>query len=132
MIRARQDDWKTLEMPLENVQFKLDFDLTEEEFHTLQYGHIPQEMEDKWFMYYDEGKFYFYRSWTGFCIYVVSVSDKGKIENVLVNRNSNQYTETDIERDKIMLAILLNRFAGRKGNGELIKQYLMRVKELSR
>lgn len=132
MLRAHRNDFAIKEMPLENERFELDFELTAEEFRMLQYGHIPQEMEDKWLMYYDEGKFYFHRSWTGFCIYIVSVSDEGKIQSVLINRNSNQYTETDIEKDKIMLIILLNRFAGQKGNGELMRQYLMRVNELSR
>lgn len=35
-----------------------------------QASHISHSMEDKWFMYCDESKIHFYRSWTGCCIYV--------------------------------------------------------------
>ena len=46
---------------------------TNEEFAKLTRGFIPQQMEDKWFIYYDEGWLYFHRSWTGFGIYKAQI-----------------------------------------------------------
>ena len=39
----------------------------------LKLGHIPQEMEDKWFGYIEEDTLHIHRRWTGFCIYIVKI-----------------------------------------------------------
>ena len=31
-------------------------------------GHIPEMMEDKWFIYWQDDRLFFHRSWTGYCI----------------------------------------------------------------
>ena len=36
-----------------------------EQFVRLKAGLIPQTMEDKWFVYYEEPELFFHRSWTG-------------------------------------------------------------------
>jgi hypothetical protein len=41
------------------------------EFERIKRGVIPREMEDKWFVFYEEPWLYFHRSWTGACIYAV-------------------------------------------------------------
>lgn len=51
-------------------------------------------MEDHWFMYCDESTIRYYRSWTGFCIYVAKYVDNGdscKITELMVNRDPEQY-----------------------------------------
>ncbi len=40
-----------------------------EQFGCLKIGLIPQQMEDKWFIYYEEPHLYFHRSWTGQPVY---------------------------------------------------------------
>ena len=40
-----------------------------EQFARLKMGFIPKEMEDKWFVYYDEPHLFFHRSWTGQPVY---------------------------------------------------------------
>lgn len=119
-----KDDWKTEEMPGQRAQFLLERPLTEADLTALRAGHKPREMEDKWFMYCQGERLFFHRSWTGFCIYMVDFSRPGQLQ-VTVNRNPAQYTETSLERDRLMVQILLNRFAGRPGeNAGLMKQYL--------
>lgn len=34
-------------------------------------GLIPGAMEDKWFLYLEDNKFYCHQSWTGYCAYIV-------------------------------------------------------------
>ncbi len=127
MKKAQKHDWKTEEMPLETETFSMEIELSESEYEQLQNGIIPQEMEDKWFIYFEEDTLYIHRSWTGFCIYILEFPkdfQKSKRFSVIVNRNVKQHLETDIEKDKIMITILINQLVNRFGNGELMKQYL--------
>lgn len=75
--------------------------LTQEEFEVLSMGHIPEVMEDHWFMYCDNNSVNYFRSWTGIQIF------KGyyKLENstyiiyeLEINDNKDEYKETDINR----------------------------------
>lgn len=43
------------------------------QFARLKMGFIPQEMEDRWFVYYDEPHLFFHRSWTGQPVYRLSI-----------------------------------------------------------
>ena len=127
MKKAQKHDWKTEEMPLETETFSMEIELSESEYEQLQNGIIPQEMEDKWFIYFEEDTLYIHRSWTEFCIYILEFPkdfQKSKRFSVIVNRNVTQHLETDIEKDKIMITILINQLVNRFGNGELMKQYL--------
>jgi ADP-ribosylglycohydrolase len=65
---ATSSDWETKLMP-ESAEYistiKLAIPITYEEMAILQYGHIPQEQEDHWFMYCDGEYIRYYRSWSG-------------------------------------------------------------------
>lgn len=127
MKKAQKSDWKTEEMLLETETFLMEIELSESEYELLQNGVIPHEMEDKWFIYFEEDTLYIHRSWTGFCIYILKFSkdfQKSKKFSVIVNRNVKQHLETDIEKDKLMITILINQLISCFGNGELMKQYL--------
>lgn len=124
MKKADKNSWKTSDMPKQNENFKIDITLNKQEFELLQNGWIPEEMEDKWFMYFEDNKLYIHRSWTGYCIYIVSFSDNYKVKNIIVNRDTKEYLCTDIEKDKLMAEILINRLTGRKGNDKLMDKYV--------
>lgn len=121
---VKKTDWKTIDMPEQKECFVFERTLTVDEIEQIKEGHIPQEMEDKWFMYYQNGKLFIHRSWTGFCIYIVDISEDGRMR-VVVNRNPEQYKEKDIERDKLMLNILINNLIKQNGaNSRLMKAYI--------
>jgi len=74
-------------------------------------GLLPQQMEDKWFIYWQDDALYFHRSWTGFCIYVVRFAVEGNSFRVVeadVNRDPEQYGETDDARDAKMISFLID------------------------
>ncbi len=122
----KKSDWKTVEMPESVERFSIEISLSEEEMGYLREGHKPQEMEDKWFMYYEGEKLFLHRSWTGFCIYIVDLSERGRL-HVTVNRDPEQYKEKDVEADRAMVMILLNSLIKRNGeNAALMKKYLER------
>ena len=77
------------------------------EIDAMKQGHIPQEMEDRWFAYFEDGKLYIHRSWPGDCIYIVKFNFLTCIHIVTVNRDQNQYTCTNIKEDKDTLEYLL-------------------------
>lgn len=75
-VIAQKSDWNTCEMPSLHRAFKLKRSFSEEELQNLRYGHIPQEMEDKWFWYMEGNTLFAHRSWTGACIYIVKIDEK--------------------------------------------------------
>lgn len=123
---VQKGDWKTVDLPEQTAQFVLERTLSDEELQAIQEGHRPQEMEDKWFMYQEDGKLFIHRSWTGYCIYVVELSQTGKL-SVTVNRDPEQYRETDLEQDRLLVEILINQLIQTNHeNAELMKRYVDR------
>jgi hypothetical protein len=72
---------------------------------------IPEEMEDKWFVYEDGGRLFFHRSWTGICIYEVvfrKTPAGHEVAEAWVNRDPEQYTAVDDEYDARLLSWLID------------------------
>jgi hypothetical protein len=63
--------WKTLSTPEAHPGLPLDIPYSESEFNEIRMGLYPLEMEDKWFVYYEEPWLYLHRSWTGMLAYRV-------------------------------------------------------------
>jgi len=111
MTRATKNSWKHIEYPAirENLQFEALF--TNAEAEKLMQGLIPEQMEDKWFIYFSEGWLFFLRSWTGACIYAIKfhgVPNGVCITDSWVNRVSEQYSSVDVEYDKNVVRILID------------------------
>jgi len=73
-------------------------------------GFVPTVMEEKWFIYTESGRLLFRRSWTGILIYDVEATwrdDQLYLGQVRVNRDPEQYDETDDEYDRRLLAYLI-------------------------
>lgn len=69
---ASSHDWKTEPMPndTENMsEIPFSFIISSEAMDIIRKGHIPESMEDHWFMYCDEEYIRYYRSWTGMCAF---------------------------------------------------------------
>lgn len=65
---ARSNSWKRQPFG-EGVPIDYRTTLNSKQFEYVRLGIIPQQMEDKWFVYYQEPYLYFHRSWTGSPIY---------------------------------------------------------------
>ncbi len=115
-MTATRTDWNITPLPALRASIMFDRTYTAEEFEQLRQGNVPEEMEDKWFAFYEAPWFYLHRSWTGFGIYQARFepSDGGfRIVEVLVNRDPDQYTNEDTPADGLLLAALLDGYAGR-------------------
>ena len=110
---ARRDSWKTLPLPEVRAALGLDECYTAEEFARIQHGLIPQEMEDKWFVFYEDDWLYLHRSWTGACIYGLRFepTDAGvSVVESWASRDTNHYKQTRIDYDRTMLKFLIDAF----------------------
>ncbi|MEH2197065.1 hypothetical protein [Nostoc sp.] len=130
---AQRDDWKTEPMPSASTNITVEKLYSQEEFDRITAGVIPEQMEDKWFIFYEAPWLYLHRSWTGFCIFKVRfevVGESVKIAEVEVNREQGQQLNTDHERDASMLSILLDSRARRDVRNEMLGYIKGQSKEL--
>lgn len=114
--KATSDSWKIRKMPRHHEDFHLGLEITEAEKRVLEYGHIPNAMEDHWFMYYADDTIHYHRSWTGYCLFEAKVEPCGDhfvVSDARVNRYPEQYKGTDLGDDKSLLAGLIMSEIGR-------------------
>ena len=74
-------------------------------------GLVPGQMEDKWFIYWQDDVLYFHRSWTGFCVYVVRFEFEGKSYRMVeadLNRERSEYGQTNDDHDAAMISYLID------------------------
>lgn len=107
---TKKSDWKVYDMPEENTTFTMEMALSDENIRWLKEGFLPRSMEDKWFTYYENNKYYFHRSWTGYCIYIVEIMNSTTIK-VTVNKNEEQYGISEIEKEKKRAKKIIEHFA---------------------
>jgi hypothetical protein len=73
-------------------------------------GYVAREMEEKWFVHLEDGRLLFRRSWTGHLIYAVEAGwqgDRLRLGAVTVNRDPEQYKNTDDDQDRRTLDWLI-------------------------
>jgi hypothetical protein len=129
-IIAQHSDWKAEPMPSTSKSIAVNEVYARADFDCIVAGVIPREMEDKWFVFYEEPWLYVHRSWTGYCIFKVRfevVEEVAGISEVWVNRDAEQYAEIEDLRDSNLLATLLRGWAKRDNR----EQMLNYVKSLS-
>jgi hypothetical protein len=99
---ARREDWKTEPLPDQHVTLLVEKTYTAQEMSLIRLGVIPEEMEDKWFIFYEDDTLHCHRSWTGNCIYqaqFVEHDDVFVCTQVRANRDQDQYRAPDDEDD---------------------------------
>ena len=108
---ATRDSWKSEPLPKARVCLPFERTFSLEEYEHLRRGFVPQEMEDKWFIFLEDDLLYFHRSWTGYCVYQLrleAVEGSYKIAEAWASRNPEQYTATDDEVDVFTLKMLID------------------------
>ena len=113
---ATKNSWKIMPMPDKNIVIPLNVKIPCDAMRIIKYGHIPEAMEDHWFMYYDEDAIRYYRSWTGICIFEAMYDKYGgdyRITHLIVNRDPEQYGSTNNRRDIcLFFALLTEEYGG--------------------
>lgn len=108
---ATKQDFNIQPFPDAHVTIDINLSYSKKDRLKIIKGLIPREMEDKWFVFFDQGVLNFHRSWTGFCVYRVYCNDDGNkfiLIQADVNQDQEQYTETNDEINRQMIAYLIN------------------------
>jgi len=108
---ARRDDWNTNPLPDQRTTIPLDRVFTALEMEQVRHGVVPEAMEDKWFLYWQDDRLFCHRSWTGNCLYVarfVPEGDGHRLVSADVNRDPSQYSETRDEVDAVRIHELID------------------------
>ncbi len=108
---AIRTTWKNF--PIDNPK-RIDIALhfTDKQFSKLTNGLIPQQMEDKWFIFYENDWLYLYRSWTGYGLYkaqLIKEQDGYSIKEFWAERNQEKYKNEDDNTDIETFSFLIAR-----------------------
>lgn len=112
MPRVTKDSWKTLPAPEQREAIPYDVVFTDVEGDLLVRGLRPRAMEDKWFIYFEDDWLCLHRSWTGSLIFWLKLDGCPagvRVTKAWVNRDPEQYRETDSSYDGMMLDFLIRR-----------------------
>jgi O-acetyl-ADP-ribose deacetylase len=102
-----------LPMPASREKLQLQRTFSPEEYHQMSYGHIPQSMDEKWFIFLEGDWLYIHRGWTGICVYQVRLENESgnyQIAEAWVNRDPEQYGSKNNEHDTQFLQWIIEYF----------------------
>ena len=111
MKLAEPSDWKTKPLPKKRVTIPLDRLFSQAEMLKIRQGLRPEQMEDKWFIYWKDVALFFHRSWTGICMYVLQFKAEGDSARLIqaeVNRDPEQYLNVDDKYDADLIDYLID------------------------
>jgi hypothetical protein len=117
--RATANTWKIKPMPAANKELPVSGSYTAKEYERLSFGFIPQDQDDKWFIYLEGEWLHVHRSWTGSCIFQLHIAwadDHYEAVRAIANRDPEQYRSSSDEQDVKLLShlvdeLLLGRFS---------------------
>ena len=111
MVTATPDSWKRLPLPEKRAQLAFAACYSDARAESMMHGFVPSQMEEKWFVFHEDGWLYFHRSWTGACIFALRLDGSPAGVRVIdswVSRDSEHFTSTDLVADRKMLAALID------------------------
>jgi hypothetical protein len=111
MNSASRSSWKTLPLPSKRKPLELSLLFSDDEGEQIRRGHFPEDMDDKWFIFFEDGWLYFHRSWTGHCIYGIRLDGSPCgicLVEAWVNDDNEQYNSPGLETDWQMVQQLIS------------------------
>jgi hypothetical protein len=101
-------------IPMPDFKSRLDFKkvFSQAEYDKLSHGVVPRNMDQKWFIFMEDGCLNIHRDSSGVCIYQVKLNqdnDGYSVSEAYVNRDQSQYKSGSDEHDTNMLAWLIDR-----------------------
>ena len=109
---------KKLDFPKSRASLGFFGSYNHQEASKLMQGFLPQDMDDKWYIYYENGWLYFLRSWSGATIFALCLggtSDGVRVIDSWVNREPDQFNSQDTSDDRRLLSDIIDfYFLGRE------------------
>ena len=117
---ATSTSWKTEPMPPTDIsRIKVSISVTEKDMAIIRKGHIPEAMEDHWFMYCDDEYIRYYRSWSGMCAFEAHFhkeDDHYVIDEICIN---HALIEFGVNGDKTGVALFLHLLIAEVGGDSM-------------
>lgn len=112
---VKKEDWKVKDLPIERKNLAYDKFFWDSDAEKIMTGYIPTGMEDKWFVFSENGWVYFVRSSTGYCIFALQFSGTSaggsRVVSSWVNMNPEQYRSQGRENDtQILNSVIRHTF----------------------
>ena len=109
--RAGRNSWKT--EPLTDPQPipAPERVWSDEEMGSIRRGHVPQMMEEKWFIFMEANRLFAHRSWTGLgiCAATFASTEGGHvIESVVVTGDDTKHLRSSDEEESATLEMLID------------------------
>ncbi len=76
-VPVTRTDWKTQPLSEPFAEVDLDIEVSEGVMERIRLGLLPEQMEDKWFLYYEHPHLHAHRSWTGFAAFILTFEQRG-------------------------------------------------------
>lgn len=108
---VKRSEWKTSGFSTPQ-SIKAGFRFSETNAARLRFGLLPEQMEDKWFACFENGKLSLYRSWTGFKIYEAEICRRDafyEITEITVERDPERHSNKDDDMDIDAFSFLVGR-----------------------
>ena len=106
---AMRESWKTLDPPETRTELDFTESYNRSDFERIKRGLVPEEMEDKWFIFFEEPWLYFHKSWTGIGVY--GVEFRPSLHGALVAASwigGDHHIEPDRNYHRAMLNFLID------------------------
>ena len=110
-VVATRSSWSVHPPPVKRAALRLGAAYDQAECARIRAGLVPEDMDDKWFMFFEEPWLYVHHSWSGFCIYGVRFEaspDGSRIVESWANRNEAEWGATSEEHDARFLQFLID------------------------
>ena len=114
--RVLPTDWQRVPMPPRPLTLRCDQRFTFEQFEQLKMGVFPREIEEKWFICWQEPWLHAHRSWTGYEVYALRFDmdyEGARAIELHVNGDREQFApDEDADHVADVLELLAVLFGG--------------------
>lgn len=115
MKQATRTSWKTLPSPDERVRLVIPEIFSDSVGDRIRGGHIPVDMDDRWFIYFENDWLHFHRSWTGAQIFALRLDDCPagvRVTDAWASRDLEQYRSAGVKQDQQLVLSLIHNYFG--------------------
>lgn len=110
---ATAESWSITPMDPDHRECEIQMYLSISDMDILRHGHIPEVMEDHWFMFVDDEHIRYFRSWTGLCVFEAHyIFDGTKYIIDHLNIDKNNYNESTEAARKLFKYLVVAEVGG--------------------
>src|ERR1700756_5303385 len=103
MDQATRTSWKTLPHPDKHERLVVPETFFGAAGDRMRGGHVPVDMDDRWFIYFEDGWLHFHHSWTGAHLFALRLDGCPagvRVVDAWASRDPDQYRSVGVEQDR--------------------------------